>query len=104
MITVLANLGLSIAVFVAEKDAASTWNDYDDEVCETSMMTNGLNAVAGIAYFTAFFFKKLNPTVSAAGAAIMVGTVGGSAVLEGFIFKHQYDKARRPRLIQGPPF
>ena len=100
----LANLGLWIAVFDAEKKAAATWNDYDEETCHTSLVTNGLNAVAGVAYFTAFFFKHANPPVSAVGAAIMVGTVGGSAALEGIIFKHQYDLQKHVMLTSGPPF
>ena len=104
LLTVLANLGLSIAVFDAEKKAAATWNDYDEETCHTSLVTNGLNAVAGVAYFTAFFFKHANPPVSAIGAAIMVGTVGGSAALEGIIFKHRYDLQKHIILTSRPPF
>jgi hypothetical protein len=62
------------------------------------MATNALNAVTGITYFTAFIFKQANPPISAVNTAIMVNTVGNTAVLKGIIFKHQYDKVQTPRL------
>jgi hypothetical protein len=46
-----------------------------------------LNAVLGIAYFTAFMFKTTNPDISAIGAYVMVGAMAGTAVLEGAQFK-----------------
>jgi hypothetical protein len=108
LLTVLANLGLNVAVFVAEKESADSWKDYDEEGCDTTMTTNGLNAIAGVAYFAAFFFKNQGPPVgsviSAAGAAIMTGCVGGAAVLEGVVFKHQYDLDKRIAINSGPPF
>lgn len=97
-------MGLNIAVFIAEKDNSSSWKDYDEEVSENTMAANSLNALASVAYFTAFFFKSKNPVVSAVGAALMTGTVGGAAVLEGVVFKHQYDLQKRIAINSGPPF
>jgi hypothetical protein len=34
----------------------------------------------------------------------MAGTVGGAAVLEGMMFKHQYDRKRRIAVTSGTPF
>ena len=58
LLTVLANFGLSIEVSIAEQAAAATWEDYDADLSGTGFVTNGLNAVSKIAYFTAFFLKK----------------------------------------------
>jgi hypothetical protein len=103
LLTVLANLGLSIAVGVAEHQAARTWKDYNEDTTNTGSITAGLNAVAGIAYFTAFFFKS-NPDISAAGAAVMIGTMAGATVLQGIVFKLQYDVQTRPALTSPPAF
>ncbi|TXC08244.1 hypothetical protein FocTR4_00004234 [Fusarium oxysporum f. sp. cubense] len=103
LLTVLANLGLSVAVGVEETKAANSWKDYDKEATETGFITSGLNTLAGVAYFTAFFFKT-NPEISAASAAVMVGTVAAGAALEGMVFKLQYDKSRRVALPSPPPF
>ena len=90
LLTVLASFGLSIAICKAEDEAASTWEDYDDDENSSAMVSSGLNTVASIAYFTAFFFKSTNPEVSLVGAALMTGTMGGMAALEGIVFKMQY--------------
>lgn len=103
LLTVLANLGLSIAVGVAEHQAAQTWKDYNEDATNTAFITAGLNAVAGIGYFTAFFFKS-NPDISAGGAAVMIGTMGGVTVLQGIVFKLQYDAQTRPALTSPPAF
>lgn len=104
LLSVLANFGLSIATGVAEHDAGTKWKDYDEDTTNTGFVTAGLNALAGIAYFTAFFFKSTNPDISAGGAAVMVGTMGGFAVLEGLAFKLQYDALKRPVLTSPPAF
>ncbi|KAL1876851.1 hypothetical protein VTK73DRAFT_9153 [Phialemonium thermophilum] len=102
LLTVLATFGLSLAVGIAEHEAAATWDDYEEDDTNTGMITAGLNALAGIGYFTAFMFKATNPDISAGGAAVMIGTMGGTAALEGIMFKLQYDALRRPRLVSGP--
>lgn len=104
LVTTLANLGLNIAIFVAEKDAAATWEDYNEDTSEQTMVANALNTVAGIAYFAAFMFKKSQPHVSAIGSAVMIGTVAGAAVLEGVMFKQQYDEKRRIAITAAPGF
>ncbi|RBR22926.1 uncharacterized protein FIESC28_04224 [Fusarium coffeatum] len=103
LLTVLANLGLSIAVGIEEAKAGSSWKDYDEGANATGFITSGLNALAGIAYFTAFFFKQ-NPEISAVGAAVMTGTMAGGAVLQGIVFKLQYDSTKRAALNSPPPF
>ncbi|KAF5655281.1 hypothetical protein F25303_689 [Fusarium sp. NRRL 25303] len=103
LLTVFANLGLSIAVGVEETKAADSWEDYDKDATETGFITSGLNTLAGVAYFTAFFFKT-NPGISSASAAVMVGTVAAGAALEGMVFKLQYDKSRKIALPSPPPF
>jgi len=104
LLTVLANFGLSIAIAVAEHKASDTWKDYDEDATNTGIISAGLNAVAGISYVTAFLLKEANPPISAVGAAIMIGTMGGAAVLQGAVFKMQYDELRSPRLASGPSF
>lgn len=103
LLTVFANLGLSVAVGIAEHEAGDKWKDYDEAATNNGFITSGLNALAGIAYFTAFFFKT-NPDISAVGAAVMVGTMGGAAVLEGIVFKLQYDAQKKPILTSPPAF
>ncbi|KAG7418292.1 hypothetical protein Forpe1208_v003738 [Fusarium oxysporum f. sp. rapae] len=103
LLTVFANLGLSVAVGVEETKAADSWKDYDKEAKETGFITSGLNTLAGVAYFTAFFFKA-NPEISSASAAVMVGTVAAGAALEGMVFKLQYDKTKKAALPSPPPF
>ncbi|EMT74676.1 hypothetical protein FOC4_h10017051, partial [Fusarium odoratissimum] len=39
LLTVLANLGLSVAVGVEETKAANSWKDYDKEATETGFIT-----------------------------------------------------------------
>ncbi|QGI67640.1 hypothetical protein CEK26_011593 [Fusarium fujikuroi] len=103
LLTVFANLGLSIAVGVEETKAADSWEGYDKDATETGFITSGLNTLAGVAYFTAFFFKT-NPGISSASAAVMVGTVAAGAALEGMVFKLQYDKSRKIALPSPLPF
>lgn len=98
----LATFGLSLAVGIAEHEAAATWDDYEEDDTNSAIVTASLNALAGIGYFTAFMFKTNNPDISAGGAAVMIGTMGGATVLEGIMFKLQYDALRRPRLVSGP--
>ncbi|SCO55468.1 uncharacterized protein FFMR_12624 [Fusarium fujikuroi] len=94
---------LSIAVGVEETKAADSWEGYDKDATETGFITSGLNTLAGVAYFTAFFFKT-NPGISSASAAVMVGTVAAGAALEGMVFKLQYDKSRKIALPSPLPF
>src|SRR5689334_17285651 len=44
----LANLGLSMAVFVAEYQAAGSWKDYRESETSTSVVGCGLSKIAGI--------------------------------------------------------
>jgi len=59
--------------------------------------------LAGLAYFTAFFFK-VNPEISSSSATLMVGTVAAGAALEGMVFKLQYDRTKEVALPCPPPF
>ncbi|KAF7502179.1 hypothetical protein GJ744_006768 [Endocarpon pusillum] len=104
LLTILANLGLSIAVGIAEHKAGGTWKDYDEDATNTSFITSGLNALAGIAYFAAFAFKTSQPEISAVGACVMIGTMAGAAALEGTVLKIQYDALKRPTLVSPPAF
>lgn len=104
LITVLANLGLSIKVGIEEHNAGSKWDDYEEEATDTGFVTAGMNAVAGIAYFIAFAMQSSQPHVSAVGAIVMTGTVAGTAVLEGIIFKQKYDAQKKPLLPAPPAF
>ena len=104
LLTVLANLGLSVAVGIEEHKAAKEWADYEEAATNTGFVTAGINAVAGIAYFIAFMFKTTNPDISAVGACVMVGTMTGTAILEGVQFKMQYDDSKRPALSTAPAF
>ncbi|KAG9758073.1 hypothetical protein KCU73_g4084, partial [Aureobasidium melanogenum] len=103
LLTVLANMGLSIAIGVAEHQVGDKWEDYEEDATNTGFITTGLNALAGIGYFTAFFFKT-NPDISAGGAAVMIGTMAGAAALEGIVFKLQYDAQKKPGFTSPPPF
>ncbi|KAH0372867.1 hypothetical protein KCU65_g919, partial [Aureobasidium melanogenum] len=103
LLTVLANMGLSIATGVAEHQAGHSWKDYEEDATNTSFVTTGLNTLAGIGYFTAFFFKT-NPDISAGGAAVMIGTMGGAAALQGIVLKLQYDAKKRPVITSPSPF
>lgn len=94
----LANFGLSVAVGVAEHEAATAWEEYDEDETDTALVAAGLNALSGIAYFTAFAFKSTNPDISAGGACVMIGTMAGTAVVDGVVFKVQYDASKRARL------
>ncbi|EXA33770.1 hypothetical protein FOVG_15070 [Fusarium oxysporum f. sp. pisi HDV247] len=98
LLTVFANLGLSVAVGVEETKAADSRKDYNKEATETGFITSGLNTLAGLAYF------KADPEISSASAGVMVGTVAAGAALEGMVFKLQYDKTKRVALPCPPPF
>lgn len=102
MLTTLANLGLSIAVGVAENKAEDSWDVYDRESTDIGFFLGGLNALAGTAYFTAFVFKSSQPHISGIAAGAMIGTGVGTAILEGIIFKKKYD-GQRAILSPGPP-
>ncbi len=102
LLTVLATLGLSIAVSIEEQDAAESWKDYDEDTMINGILAAGLNALSGVCYFTAHMLKSSNPDISAGAAAIMVGTVGGTAVVGAISFDVQYRKDTSIRLV-GPP-
>ncbi|KAK1774877.1 hypothetical protein QBC45DRAFT_489404 [Copromyces sp. CBS 386.78] len=104
LLTVLANFGLSIAVGVAEHEAAHTWKNYDPDATNTAMVSAGLNAIAGVGYFVAFFFRSKEPNIAVAGLVIMGGTMAGVTTLNGVKYKLQYDKKKSPSLTTPPAF
>ena len=99
LVSSLVNFGLEQAACISEIDDGSSWKDYDGEVTSMTSVSSGLNAIAAIGYFTAFMFKKDEVEVTAVGMVVLeIGTVG-LAVVEGVMFKWQYDKDRKTRLI-----
>ncbi|KAF7870614.1 hypothetical protein EAF04_004358 [Stromatinia cepivora] len=99
LVSSLVNFGLEQAACISEVDDGSSWKDYDGDVTSMTSVSSGLNAIAAVGYFTAFMFKKDQVEVTAVGMVVLeIGTVG-LAVVEGVIFKWQYDKDRKTRLI-----
>lgn len=96
LLTVLATFGLSIGVSIEEQKAANTWKDYDEVT-----MVDGI-AISGVCYFTAHTLKSSEPEIAVGAAAIMVGTMGSTAVVQTSLFDEQYRKAKAIRLV-GPP-
>jgi hypothetical protein len=99
LISALVNFGLQQATSIAEVDAANTWKEYDPAAVGMGSLSSGLNAIAAVGYFTAFMFKLEDVEITALGVVVLeVGTVG-LAVVEGILFKFQYDKQRKARMV-----